>query len=50
MLWATDDRQEALLFAALTVMVFLKHLGNISRLIAGTEAKIGTKALVAEPP
>jgi glycerol-3-phosphate acyltransferase PlsY len=40
-LWANDDRQEALLFALLTVLVFLIHRANIVRLASGTEGKIG---------
>ena len=40
-LWASDDRQEALLFVLLTVLVFLIHRANILRLATGTEAKIG---------
>ena len=40
-LWASDDRQEALLFALLTVLVFLVHRANIMRLASGTEGKIG---------
>ncbi len=34
----------ALLFAVLTVIVWVMHRGNISRLIAGTEPKIGKSA------
>jgi glycerol-3-phosphate acyltransferase PlsY len=40
-LWANDDRQEALLFGLLTVLVFLMHRANIMRLATGIEAKIG---------
>ena len=40
-LWADDDRQEALLFVLLTVLVFLVHRANIFRLASGTEGKIG---------
>ncbi len=40
-LWASDDRQEALLFVLLTVLVFLVHRANIGRLASGTEGKIG---------
>jgi len=39
-LWASDDRQEGLLFLLLTVLVFLIHRANIARLAAGTEGKI----------
>src|SRR5436190_42785 len=40
-LWASDDRQEAVLFVLLTVLVFLIHRANIVRLATGNEAKIG---------
>ena len=40
-LWASDDRQEAQLFALLTIIVFVIHRANIMRLATGTEAKIG---------
>ena len=40
-LWANDDRQEALLFVLLTVLVFIMHHANIGRLASGTETKIG---------
>ncbi|MDQ2635060.1 MAG: glycerol-3-phosphate 1-O-acyltransferase PlsY [Pseudomonadota bacterium] len=40
-LWGRLDL--AILFAALSVIVFLKHRANISRLLSGTEGKIGTK-------
>jgi glycerol-3-phosphate acyltransferase PlsY len=40
-LWLTDDRQEAQLFVLLTVPVIIMHAGNIRRLLAGTEGKIG---------
>ena len=36
--------QAAELFLALTVLVYLKHLPNIHRLLAGTESRIGRKA------
>ena len=36
--------QGALMFALLTVMIFIKHHDNIRRLMAGTESKIGKKA------
>jgi len=39
-LWANDDRQEALLFALLTVLVLVMHRANIARLLSGTEGKI----------
>ena len=40
-LWANDDRQEALWFVLLTVLVFVMHRSNIARLLSGTEGKIG---------
>jgi acyl phosphate:glycerol-3-phosphate acyltransferase len=39
--WGRPDL--AILFAGLSVVVFIKHRANISRLIAGTEGKIGAK-------
>jgi glycerol-3-phosphate acyltransferase PlsY len=33
----------AVLFAVMTVIVFIKHRANISRLLAGTETRIGAK-------
>jgi len=40
-LWFNGDRQQAQLFAVLSVLLWLKHAGNIRRLIAGTEGRIG---------
>jgi glycerol-3-phosphate acyltransferase PlsY len=40
-LWASGDRQAAQLFLLLTVLVFLIHRANITRLVSGTEGKIG---------
>jgi acyl phosphate:glycerol-3-phosphate acyltransferase len=40
-LWGRPDL--AILFAGLSVIVFIKHRANIARLIAGTEGKIGAK-------
>ena len=48
MLWSFVGGKAALLFAILTVLVWIMHRGNIARLIAGTEAKIGKSA--AQPP
>jgi glycerol-3-phosphate acyltransferase PlsY len=42
-LWWLGDRQEAMLFAILAVLVVILHRANIQRLIAGTEGKIGAK-------
>jgi glycerol-3-phosphate acyltransferase PlsY len=40
-LWWDGYLQEAQLFALLTVLIWVKHHHNISRLLAGTESKIG---------
>jgi glycerol-3-phosphate acyltransferase PlsY len=48
MLWFFVGGNPALLFAILTVLIWIMHRGNIARLIAGTEAKIGKSA--AQPP
>jgi glycerol-3-phosphate acyltransferase PlsY len=40
-LWFQGYLQEVQLFALLTVLMWAKHHGNIRRLIAGTEGKIG---------
>jgi len=42
-LWLMGRPDLAALFAILTVIVFIKHRANISRLMAGTETKIGAK-------
>jgi glycerol-3-phosphate acyltransferase PlsY len=42
-LWAFGHLALALLFAALTVLLFYMHRENIERLRAGTEGKIGEK-------
>jgi acyl phosphate:glycerol-3-phosphate acyltransferase len=44
LLWAYGEPREALLFAALAVMLWVMHRGNIERLMAGTEGKIGAAA------
>ena len=41
--WLTGRADIALLFAILTVLAWLMHRTNISRLLAGTEGKIGAK-------
>ena len=41
MLWLNDDRQEAQLFLLLAALVWLVHRGNLARLFAGTESRIG---------
>jgi glycerol-3-phosphate acyltransferase PlsY len=40
-LWLTGARPEALLFLLLSLLLWLKHAGNIRRLISGSEGKIG---------
>jgi len=42
-LWFMGRGDLAILFAFLSVIVFIKHRANISRLIAGTEGRIGAK-------
>jgi len=42
-LYVRGDPAIAALFAILTVIVFIKHHANISRLLSGTESKIGKK-------
>ena len=42
--------KSALLFLVLTVIVWIMHRGNIQRLLAGTEPKIGRKADAASSP
>ena len=42
-LWFIGRPDLAVLFAFLSVIVFIKHRANISRLLAGTEGKIGAK-------
>jgi len=40
-LWMIGHQPEALLVALLTVLLWIKHRSNLSRLLAGTEGKIG---------
>ena len=47
-LWVGGWPQAAMLFAALTLMLFARHRENIARLLSGTEGKIGGTA--AAPP
>ena len=42
-LWWLDRIPEALLFAVLTILLWVMHRANISRLLAGTEGRIGAK-------
>src|SRR4051812_17219191 len=44
LLWFYAGDKPALLFVVLTAIVFVMHRGNISRLLAGTEPKIGSKS------
>jgi len=41
--WLFGKPDVALLLVALTILVFIKHRANISRLLAGTESRIGAK-------
>jgi len=41
LLWFYAGGKPALLFVVLTAIVFVMHRGNIARLLAGTESKIG---------
>jgi acyl phosphate:glycerol-3-phosphate acyltransferase len=52
LLWLCGHGQTALLFVVLTVLVWIMHRGNIARLTAGTEPKIGrsTGRPAANPP
>ena len=40
----TSDPRTTLLFIFLTLLLWLRHHGNIARLVAGTEGKIGQKS------
>ncbi|WP_214470922.1 glycerol-3-phosphate 1-O-acyltransferase PlsY [Mesorhizobium sp. dw_380] len=42
-LYVLSTPQVALLFVVMSIIVFIKHRANISRLLAGTEGKIGVK-------
>jgi glycerol-3-phosphate acyltransferase PlsY len=44
LLWWTKDIPVALIFLALTVLLWIMHRANIARLMKGTEAKIGKGA------
>jgi acyl phosphate:glycerol-3-phosphate acyltransferase len=43
LLWLYAGNKPALLFLVLAAIIFVMHRGNISRLLTGTEAKIGSK-------
>src|SRR5262244_546074 len=40
-LWVIGDQPDAVLFALLSVLLWIMHRGNIARLLRGTEDKIG---------
>jgi glycerol-3-phosphate acyltransferase PlsY len=44
LLWTLADRRVAILFAVLSIAVFVLHRANIARLMSGTETRIGHKA------
>ncbi len=50
MLWLYAGVRPALVFAVLTVIVWIMHRGNISRLLGGTEPKIGARKPEVPPP
>ena len=50
LLWFFVDPKPAVLFLILTTLVWIKHRGNLARLRAGTEPKIGSKTAAAAPP
>ena len=43
LLWLLAAVNAAIVFVILTALVWFMHRGNISRLLAGTESKIGSK-------
>src|SRR4029077_16040677 len=49
LLWIFVGGKAALLFAILTAIIWIMHRGNISRLLAGTEPKIGHKIGQSSP-
>jgi glycerol-3-phosphate acyltransferase PlsY len=50
LLWFFAGGKPAVLFLILTTLVWIKHRGNLARLRAGTEPKIGSKTAAAPPP
>ncbi len=48
-LYVLGHQDVALLFAVLSVIVFVKHRANIGRLVAGTETRIGAKGMSPAP-
>jgi acyl phosphate:glycerol-3-phosphate acyltransferase len=49
-LWWRADLQDAALFAALSVLLWITHRANIARLVGGTESKIGVGARAVGSP
>ena len=50
LLWFFVGPKAAAVFLILAVLVWIKHRGNIERLLAGTESKIGGKTTTAASP
>jgi glycerol-3-phosphate acyltransferase PlsY len=46
--WFAGEKSSALLFMLLTVLLWIMHRGNIARLLAGSEGKIGKPATPAQ--
>jgi glycerol-3-phosphate acyltransferase PlsY len=42
--WITGDRQLVVFAAVVAALVWLRHIGNIRRLVAGTEPRIGRRS------
>jgi glycerol-3-phosphate acyltransferase PlsY len=49
LLWLLGEPREALLFLVLTLLVWIMHRGNIARLAAGTEGRIGAGRTDPQP-
>jgi glycerol-3-phosphate acyltransferase PlsY len=49
-LWSLDYRQEAQAFLPMTLLLWVMHWGNIRRLVAGTEGKIGATSGAGKQP
>jgi glycerol-3-phosphate acyltransferase PlsY len=49
LLWFVVDHELELLFALLTVLLWIMHRANIARLLNGTEPRIGRSVPTAEP-
>ncbi|MBM3529621.1 MAG: glycerol-3-phosphate 1-O-acyltransferase PlsY [Alphaproteobacteria bacterium] len=50
LLWHWTGQRAALVFLALAVLVFVRHRGNIARLMRGSEPKIGARTPDAPKP